>query len=411
MIGQELKILFNEDKAYLTPNRSMTFKQIGLEHIEKKVFRFPAYWTFRIKKYIEHERRIFCDILSYNIGETDFESNQKQLSAILNTLETVTFRSIDTGGLLNTLSGGNTGSLSHPPSITTNRAAHYHNYEPLPRPVQKRTITETFFIPLKNVRFISGGVSIDIKIQQLSKSIEFTIFNGDIIAEFDAVKNYFANILKTKNIQVTAIIDVSDNEVISKSAQSPQIDEINKELIEKVKFEFLKDARKKTSVDIDKNLFTMEEYLEAFTDSKLKSSTFFNNDKEFLENLLEVSNTKHYKHLRFLSSKHAGGVMKLRFTHNPFSFFFLIEGENNYHVVWETLNTAEATYVWGIKKDPDILKSTLKQLEGVMNIIKTKGRMAYLLTEDDSFSRIFHDYTKPADGFIKWKSEIESMLT
>ncbi|WP_231465648.1 hypothetical protein [Pedobacter sp. Leaf132] len=125
-------------------------------------------------------------------------------------METVTFSSIDTGGLLNTLAGGRTGSLSHPQSTTTNRAVHYHNYEPLLRSPQKRTIKEPFSIPLKNVRFISGGVSFDNKIQQLGKSLAFTIPNRDIIAEFDAVKNYFANVLKTKNIEVKVNIDVSD---------------------------------------------------------------------------------------------------------------------------------------------------------------------------------------------------------
>lgn len=388
----------------------MTFEQIGLPDIAKKGFKSPAYWAFRVKKYTENERKIFCEILSYNIGETEFASNQLQLSTILNTLEIVTFRSIDTDGLFNTLSGGRAGSLSHPQSTPTNRTVHYHNYEPLPRPPQKRTITETFSIPLKNVRFISSGISFDIKIQQLGKSIAFTIPNKDIIAEFDAVKNYFANVLKTKNIEVTATIDVSDNEVISKVAQSPEIDKINRELIENVKFEILKDARKKPNLDTDKNLFTMQEYLEEFTHSKLKSSIFFNDEKDFLENLLKVSSTKHYKHLRYLSSKHASGVMKLRFTHNPFSFFFLIQGERNYHIVWETLNTAEATYIWSINKAPDVLKSTLKQLEGIMNIIKSKGRTAYLAIEDNSFNRIFHVYTESAEGFIKWKGEFEGVL-
>ncbi|MGN7986052.1 hypothetical protein ACTJKC_01860 [Pedobacter sp. 22226] len=410
MEGTELKILFNQDKAYLTPDRSMTFEQVDLEHVKEKVFRSPAYWTFRIKKYIENERRIFCEILTYDIGETEFTNNQLQLSAILNSLEKVTFSSIDTGGLLNTLAGGRTGSLSHPQSTPINRAAHYNNYEPLPRPPQNQTIKETFSIPLKNVRFISGGVSFDIKIQKLGKSIAFTIPNEDILAEFDAVKNYFANVLKTKNIEVTAVIDVSDNEVISKVAQSPEIDKINRELIENVRFEVLKDARKKPNLDTDKNLFTMEEYLEAFTDSKLKSGIFFTDEQDFFENILKVSNNKHYKHLRYLSSKHASGVMKLRFTHNPFSFFFLIQGERNYHIVWETLNTAEATYIWSINKDPDVLKSTLKQLEGIMDIIKSKGRTAYLIIEDDSFNRIFHVYTESAEGFIKWKSEFESVM-
>lgn len=185
---------------------------------------------------------------------------------------------------------------------------------------------------------------------------------------------------------------------------------INRELIENVKFEVLKDTRKKPNLDIDKNLFTIEEYIEAFIDSKLKSSIFFNDEQDFFENLLKVSSTKHYKHLRYLSSKHASSVMKLRFTHRPFSFFFLIQGERHYHIVWETLNIAEATYIWRLNKDSEVLKSTLKELEGIMNMIKSEGRTAYLALVDDSFNRIFHNYIESAESFIKWKREFDSIL-
>lgn len=52
MDGQELKILFNHDKAYLTPDHPMTFEQIGLPEIAKKGFKSPAYWKFIVKRYL-----------------------------------------------------------------------------------------------------------------------------------------------------------------------------------------------------------------------------------------------------------------------------------------------------------------------------------------------------------------------
>ena len=42
------------------------------------------------------------------------------------------------------------------------------------------------------------------------------------------------------------------------------------------------------------------------------------------DDLLEIHQTKHYKHLRYLSAIHASGIMKLRFVLKPFSFIFLI---------------------------------------------------------------------------------------
>lgn len=94
----------------------------------------------------------------------------------------------------------------------------------------------------------------------------------------------------------------------------------------------------------------MEEYFENFSDKKIGFDTFYENEKKFFNDLLNVTDTKHYKHLRFLSSKHFHKTMKLRFVHKPFSFIFLLEGNKNYHIVWEVLDTKEATYVSHIKK-------------------------------------------------------------
>ena len=243
-------------------------------------------------------------------------------------------------------------------------------------------------------------------------SQEITIPKYDIREEFDAVKNYFANILKTKKIEVKVYIEITDDEVSSIEAKSPEIEKINKNLIDNVKFEFVKDTiRKKINIDIDKSLFTMDEYFETFADEKFKANTFYKNDKELFEDLLSISNTKHYKHLRFLSSKHSHSIMKLRFVHKQFSFIFLIEGDRNYHIIWETLDTEEATYVWHISKDINILKTTLIKIEEIINVIKVQGKTAYISSTDDQFRRIYHDYSELVDGFIKWKGEIECILT
>lgn len=409
MEGQELKIIFQKDKAYLTIDKSMTFDQIDFPDFAKnKVFKSEAYWIVNVINYSESEKKIFCEILSYHIGETEFESNQKHLSSRLNNIECITFRGIDTAGLLKTIAGS--GSVFPSQHITPNNSDNYKT-ESFVRQPYKQTLSETFFVPLKNVRFILGGASFEKKLQGQVNSIEFTIINYDIREEFDAVKNYFANVLKTKKIQVTATVELSDYNVISTVAKSPEIDKINKELIDNVKFEFVRATKKKISVDIDKNLFTMDEYFYTFTDEKFKSNTFYNNEKDFFDDLLNISNTKHYKQLRFLSSKHSHEIMKLRFIHKPFSFIFLIEGDRNYHIIWETLDTEEATYVWHIAKDINILKLTLQKLEDIINLIKVQGKTAYINTVDEPFRRIYHDYSEFADGFLKWKAELENYLT
>jgi hypothetical protein len=54
--------------------------------------------------------------------------------------------------------------------------------------------------------------------------------------------------------------------------------------------------------------------------------------------------------------------MKIRFVLNPYSFVFLLSGEQNYFVILETLHTEEATYIW------NILKQTVnRQIDGILS--------------------------------------------
>jgi hypothetical protein len=406
MIGQEFVIIFNQDKAYLTTEKPMTFNQLDLPEVAKS-FYSSAYWTIRILSHRPDENKIFVEVLSYHIGPTDFPANQKMFFDKLNALEIVTFKSIDTFGLLRTLTG------TKPLTILPQKEEHHSTIEkPVKREPIKLNIHETFYIPLKNVRFKLGGVSFDKKFKEYRKSIELSISNYDIREEFDAVKNYFANVLNTKKIEVTANIEIIDNQISSIIVKSPEIEKINKQLIDNVKFEFVKATiKKKISAEIDKSLFTMDEYFDAFSEEKVKSNTFYNNDKELLEDIINISNTKHYRHLRFLSSKHSHEIMKLRFVHKPFSFLFLIQGDRDYHIIWETLDTEEATYIWHIEKNIQILKQTLRKIEDIINVIKIQGKSAYINSTDDPFRRIYHDYSELVDGFVKWKGELENILT
>jgi len=274
-----------------------------------------------------------------------------------------------------------------------------------------RSIIETFSVPIKKVRFKYHCVSFDYTFKDYYKTIELTISNPDIIEEFDAIKNYFANVLKTKNIQVIANIEIVDDNIVSTEVNSPEISKIDEQIIDAVKHEFIKSTiKKKSNGKIEKSSFTMDEYFDAFADEGIKPNTFYNNDKEFFEDLLKIVNTKHYKHLRYLSSKHSHDIMKLRFVHEPFSFIFLITGVENYYIIWETLDTQEATYVWQITKNIKQLKMTILKIEEIICKIKVQGKMPYLKSREDSLIRVFHDYSDNVGGFVKWKGEIESKL-
>lgn len=418
MIGQELIILFKEDKAYLVVDTPLTFDEVEIgDWAKSRGFKSPAFWKVKVLRYDPIRGQINVDVLSYKTGDTDFSPSQENIADELRTIKKVVFKSISTNGLLFTLAGGQAGKNYSKEEDTidqtegqysqTNNYHQQYKSEPV-----RSVIKERFYIQLKNVRFKLGGVSFDKKLKGLNKTIELTIQNYDIREEFDAIKNYFANVLKTKKIEVTVSLETTDGEITSIEVTSPEITKINKELIDNVKFEFVKTiTKKKILVEIDKTLFTMDEYFDTFADEKFKSNTFYSDDKQLLEDLLHISNTKHYKHLRFLSSKHAHEAMKLRFVHKPFSFIFLIEGDRHNHIIWETLDTAEATYVWHIDKRPETLKLTLRKIEDIINVIKVQGKTAYLNSNEDPFRRIYHDYSDLVEGFVKWKGELESVLT
>ncbi len=195
------------------------------------------------------------------------------------------------------------------------------------------------------------------------------------------------------------------------SATSPEIEKIGSQLIKDVKLEFVKaTTKKKITSRMDKVVFTMNEYFKTFADEKTESDIFPANEAAFIEDLIQLSETKHFNHLRYLSGKHAHNIMKLRFIHQPFSFIFLIDGNKHYHIIWETLDTEEATYIWRSGKSIPALKQAVRKTEDIINIINAEGKRAYIQSADDVFNRVFHDYSDLENGFNKWKEKLEMLL-
>jgi hypothetical protein len=410
MKGQELKILFKNDMAFLTEEVALDFNQVQISDLLVK-FQSPAFWTIRVINYIQKENWLFVEVLSYQVGETKFSSNQIGLADILITIEKVTFKSIDTTGLLKTMHSKDPVKILSPKQETFyRRETPIQPETKIVREPIKLTYNEPFSIPIKNVKFLSGRVAFEKKIQQFIKPIEFQILNECIIEEYDPIKNYFANVLKTKKIQVVPTITTVDGVITSINATSIEIEKIDKTLIEEVKFEIAKVARKKESAE-DKQLFTMDEYLETFGEDGFKAQQIFKDENDFFENLLEMSNTKHYKQLRFLSSKHRHDIQKLRYVHKPFSFVFLLSGIDKFYIIWETLDTTEATYIWAATKDTTLLPQFLTHVDQTIKQIKSEGKNDYITRHEENFGRLYHDYTDLENGFKTWKEEIEKIIS
>jgi len=403
MKGQDLKILFKEDMAFLTEEVALDFKQVQISDMPIR-FKAPAFWTIRVINYIESEKKLFVEVLDYQVGESKFSHNQIQLADILIGIEKVSFKSIDTTGLLRTLNSNQPIKIL-PPQLTV-----YKDEKPKrEREPITRTYTESFSIPIKNVTFVTGGVTFEIKMQEFKRSIWFRIENENIIKEYDAIKNYFSNVLKTKKINVVASITTVDDIVTESNARSNEIDKIDKTLIEEVKFKVISVAGRKEEKS-DQQVFTMEEYLEAFAED-IKTAHIFQDENDFIETVIEKSGTKHYKQLRFLSSKHKYDLSKLRIVHKPFSFIFLLSSNSNFHIVWETLDTEEATYIWTFTNESKELDHIIAQIDKTVNSIISNGKTEYIGRNEANFNRVFHDYTDLQNGFRNWKEDIEKIIS
>jgi hypothetical protein len=385
--------------AFLTREVALDFKQVDVPPDSN--FPTAAFWTIEVINHNVGEKKLFVKILDYQVGETQFSARQIELADVLIEIEKVTFKSIDTGGWLNTTKGGG------PRKFTPLKPETVYRTERSPRVPIKRVFNDPFSIAIKDVTFLNGKVVFEKKIQSLGKLVKFEIANEDIIGQHDAIKNYFENVLGTKRIQVTPVIATTDGEIDSVSATSEEINKITKALIEEVKIEILKVAGKK-EVPGDVQLFTMDEYLETFVDENTQQ--VFKDDEEFFETLLKKPGTKHHPHLRLLSSQHKHDLQKLRFVHKPFSFVFLLEGADNFYMVWETLDTEEATYIWSYSKAETTTDHILAETNRAINQILRNGRNEYRARKENNFNSVRHDYEGVQNGFRNWKTKLEKVI-
>ena len=259
-------------------------------------------------------------------------------------------------------------------------------------------------IPIEQLEFCYGTVAFKYLVPELKTDLEFEIENLEVRPEFDVLKPYFAKALKSKNIKISIHAEFDGDKLISQRATSNDVENINREVIEGVKFNFI------SKNIIGKPLLQNENLLDINQIQGGNKNSIYNSGAELLEDILKRENYKHYQQLRFLSKLHDKNTLKIRFVLSPFSFVFLLSGKEQFHIVLETLDTEEATYLWHLPKDKPTLKVKLKEIDHHLNIIRNKGRQGFIETQPTNFSRIFHDYSDNKIGFILWKSLLEEQI-
>ena len=201
----------------------------------------------------------------------------------------------------------------------------------------------------------------------------------------------------------------NENQVLSATASSEDINKINSSIIDSVRFEFVKKRILpfKGNKDDNQILHTLDTLL---ISNQTPIKEMFKSDQDLIDDILNVKNSKHFYHLKYLAAQHLSSVLKIRFVLQPFSFLFLLQGDKKYHIIWETLNSEEATYIWHFEKTMDALRNGLSEIEGVLNEIRNSGKQDYLNKDHPNFSRIKHDYSGDKQGFTVWKGGLEERL-
>ena len=257
-------------------------------------------------------------------------------------------------------------------------------------------------VSIEELEFHYGSVAFKYAVNEVNVTLEFQVENMIIRPEFEVLKPYFIKALKSKNVSVAIFAEFENGKLVSQSAQSTDIEHINTEVVEGVKFQFLNKGLLKQFTPKKQNIL--------ISDDLQEQGKIYSNAEELLNEILKNKQYKHSQHIQYLAERHASQIMKIRFVLHPFSFVFLLAGGQSYYVVLETLDTEEATYIWLTPKDKLTLMEEVKQIDSQLNIIRDKGRQNFLENSPDNFTRIFHDYSDNKKGFIIWKSAIEELI-
>ncbi len=271
-----------------------------------------------------------------------------------------------------------------------------------PKSIYEEGIIErTVKVKIEDLEFLYGSFRFQHKIPEHSEELIFDIENLNIRPEFEVLKPYFEKFFKSKSIAVDISVVIDKQQIITAlSASSSDLEKLNNEVVESVRFRF-----------VEKNFFGKNLPVELKGLSKdLNNGTgnnIYESGEELLSDVLSKGNYRHQMQLHYLAEQHEEGVLKIRFVLSPFAFVFLLIGNEQYHIVMETLDTEEATYIWHLPKNISALKQRVMEIDKQLSKIRNHGRQAFLETNPADFSKIIHDYSDERKGFVLWKDALE----
>ncbi len=259
-------------------------------------------------------------------------------------------------------------------------------------------------VRISDLEFLYGSVQFQWKATEFLANLTFDIEQASIRPEFEVLKPYFEKFLSSKTVSVAITIVTSHvNQVVALSAKSIDIERLYQEAVESVRFRFVK----RNFLNASSSQGTLDSGTVVMQTS---TKGLYETGEEMLSDVLARGSFRHQKELQYLAEKHQGGILKIRFTFSPFSFAFLVEGKEHYHLIFETVDTDEATYLWHLPKNKKVLRVEIPQIDVQLQQIQAEGRQKFLESNPLNFSRILHDYSDETFGFSAWKKHLEERL-
>ncbi len=283
---------------------------------------------------------------------------------------------------------------SRPPEVTFQRP----NLVELIR--KPETFTEQLNVDICDSNFEDGLIRCKVYSKKMKMEIEVNVENSFIAKSFDSVKDYFKKVLK-KPFDIEITITHEGKNILSQSVKSETIKSIDASVITKIE---------ELQIDDLFNGLDNDEIIELnqFPPTILEKAK---EENWLWDYLIQENKTKHYYHLRYLSSLQEIEFDKLKITGKPLSFLFVIKSSNSLFLVWETYETEEATYIWEIKESSESGKrERCNELIDIIKGIRRNKKLEYIRENHKDFKRIFHQYQLDKFGFETWKKEINEFL-
>src|SRR5690606_18770910 len=109
------------------------------------------------------------------------------------------------------------------------------------------TVSKKVRISMDQLDFRYGAIAFFYTIPGTQTVLEFEIENDDVRPEFDVLKPYFSKVLKSKYVEADVLAEFEKGLLVSQAASSPDLEKINREIIESVKFRFVQQGVSRTT--------------------------------------------------------------------------------------------------------------------------------------------------------------------